>query len=157
MSDQDLQLPVEIRGVMIPLQGMQLLLPNAAVAEVIDYREPDATPDQPDWVLGTISWRQRTLSVVRLEKLLGQSELASGARQRIIVCHTLSEGARRPFVGIVATSIPRLTRVREDVLQGQAMEEDDPSDLVHTRLSIDEQAALIPDLAGLERRLAEVA
>lgn len=156
-SEADTQLPAEIRGVLIPLQGELLLLPNAAVAEVIDYREPDRTPDMPDWMLGSINWRQRNLTVVRLEKLLGRDELVSSTRQRIIVCHTLGEEARRPFVGIVATAIPRLVRVREELLSSQALAEEDPADLVQARLTIEDQQALIPDLGALERRLADVA
>jgi len=154
-QDQDLQLPGEIRGVLIPLQGEQLLLPNAAVAEVIDYREPSPQADAPDWLLGSTSWRQRNLPMVRLETLLGQEQPQGSARQRIVVCHTLSDEARRPFVGIVATAIPRLVRVREEQLQGLPTPQGEGQGVVQARLMLDDQQALIPDLAGLERLISE--
>ena len=42
-----------------------------------------------------------------------------------------------------------------DVLQGLAMRHADPQPLVRARLLVDQQPALVPDLAALERRLAE--
>lgn len=154
MSDA---VPQEIRGVLIPLQGEQLLLPNAAVAEVIDYREPDAVDAAPAWVLGTTAWRQRNLTVVRLEKLLGLQTEGDSPRQRIVICHTLDSDARRPFIGIVAAAIPRLVRLREEGLTGGDLGAELSNAPVHARVSVDDQVALIPDLTAIEGLLAEVA
>jgi len=156
MPEEEQALPSEIRGVLIQLHGEQLLLPNAAVAEVIDYREPQLVEQAPGWLLGTTDWRQRNLAMVRLEKLLGHSDLPTSQRQRIVVCHTLGEGAYRPFVGIVAIAIPRLVRVREEILQAQSVKPGDGA-LVQARLVIDGQDALVPDLSELERQVSEVA
>jgi chemosensory pili system protein ChpC len=154
-QDQERQLPSEIRGVLIPLQGEQLLLPNAAVAEVIDYREPSPQAGAPDWLLGSTSWRQRNLPIIRLERLLGQEQAGTSARQRIVVCHTLSDEARRPFVGIVATAIPRLVRVREEQLQTRPVPAGEGQGVVQARLALNDEAALVPDLAALERLISQ--
>ena len=153
--EQVRQLPSEIRGVLIPLQGEQLLLPNAAVAEVIDYREPSPQAGAPEWLLGSASWRQRNLPIVRLETLLGQEQARTSARQRIVVCHTLSDEARRPFVGIVATAIPRLVRVREEQLQTRPVPDGEGQGVVQARLALDDEAAMVPDLAALERLISQ--
>jgi len=154
-QDQERQLPSEVRGVLIPLQGEQLLLPNAAVAEVIDYREPSPQADAPGWLLGSTSWRQRNLPVIRLETLLGQEQGATSTRQRIVVCHTLSDEARRPFVGIVAAAIPRLVRVREEQLQTKPVPQGEGQGVVQARLKLDDEAAMVPDLSVLERLISE--
>ncbi len=63
-----------LRGVLIPTGQVSLLLPNAAMNEVIDYR--DATPlatAAPAWVLGTVMWRQRPMPVVSIERMLGEA------------------------------------------------------------------------------------
>lgn len=155
MSERALAVPEEIRGVLIPLQHAQLLLPNAAVAEVIGYRDPDDVANGSDWLLGNIVWRQRNLPLIRMERLLGLDVGAGGVRQRIIVCHSLREDARWPFLSMVAAAIPRLVRVHEDVLQGEDM---DPTLLnapVHAQVRYDDSPALIPDLARIEQLLAE--
>ena len=156
MSEGKEQIAREIRGVLIPLQDRQLLLPNAAVAEVIDYRQPEAVAEGPDWLLGSTNWRQRNLMVVRLETLLGTSYDEPTVRLRIVVCHALSDDAKRPFVGIVASAIPRLVRIREELIE--ASESTLVSGMpIHTEVLIDGQVAIIPDLSALEKMLAEAA
>jgi len=156
MSNESTQMVNEIRGVLIPLQNSQLLLPNAAVAEVVDYHQPDSLSEGPDWLLGTTSWRQRNLMLVRLESLFGETVKDTSARQRIIVCHALSVDAKRPFIGIVASSIPRLVRVREAMLESQEMTLS-PDMPIHAQVLIDGQPAIIPDISALEKMLADVA
>lgn len=162
---ESIQVPPEIRAVLIPLAGETLLLPNAAVAEVIDYREPLAQPQAPGWLLGSIDWRQRNLPVVQLERMLGcaggpekpvRPVGRAGRQRRIMVCHTQGEDAGRPFVGIVADAIPRLVRVRESSLQGLPRGQGDDK-LVHARLMVESREALVPDLGELERRVSGLA
>lgn len=156
-EEQGVQVPKEIRGVLIPLQSGQLLLPNAAVAEVIDYRQPAVQENAPEWLLGSTDWRQRKLPVIRLETLLGLPVSGDSVRQRIAVCHSLNEDARRPFFGIVTAAIPRLVRIREEMLSGR----DADSSLVEAPLLaevlFDGVEAMIPDLARIERLLVEAA
>ena len=40
----------DIRGVLISVTQGRLLLPNASVAEVITYSEPEPVADAPDWL-----------------------------------------------------------------------------------------------------------
>ena len=156
MSEEDI-LPSEIRGLLIPLEGDQLLLPNAAVAELIDYREPQKGARDSDWYQGVISWRQRTLPVISLEPLMNRPLSGSSQRKRIVVCHTLGDAAKRPFLGIVANAIPRLVRIREENIVPIAQQSEGESDwLILARLEVDGEAAAIPDLSGLEQRVREM-
>jgi chemosensory pili system protein ChpC len=147
--------PAEIRGVLIPLQSHTLLLPNAAVTEIIDYRELDPVDDAPAWLAGTTNWHRRRLPVVQFERLLGESEIVSGQRRKIMVCYTLNETAREPFIGILAKAIPRLVRVTPEQLQGRPLPSEMADSPVTAALSLGDQAALIPDLERLESRLTQ--
>lgn len=149
------EVPSEIRGVLIPLQQQSLLLPNAAVAEIIDYRELESAQDFPEWVVGSTQWRQRNLPVVQFEKFLDQAVAGGGQRRKILVCHTLQADAQRPFVGILAMAIPRLVRVTQEQLQGEELGAELADAPVLAALKYDGERALIPDLAGLERCLAQ--
>lgn len=150
------QVPAEIRGLLLPLNEHPLLVPNAAVAEIIDFHRLVSVPDAPEWVAGVTEWRRRKLPVVRFERLLGEEVVAS-QRQRIVVCHTLNPEAKRPFVGIAASAIPRLTRVREEILVGEVLPDQWEGLPLCAALRIDGQSALIPDLPALEERLTQVA
>lgn len=150
------EVPAEIRGLLLPLNRHPLLLPNAAVTDIIDFHRLVPVQDSPEWVAGATDWRRRKLPVVRFERLLGE-EVAASQRQRIVVCHTLNPEAKWPFIGIAASAIPRLTRVREEILAGETLPDQWKDLPLCAALRVDGQPALIPDLPALEERLAQVA
>jgi len=49
----------DIRGVLITVTQGRLLLPNASVAEVITYSEPEPVGDAPEWLLGRVRVARR--------------------------------------------------------------------------------------------------
>ncbi|HHI75859.1 MAG TPA: chemotaxis protein CheW [Gammaproteobacteria bacterium] len=145
----------EIRCILIPLDRQALLLPNAAVAEIVDFHRLVSLQGLPDWVAGVTDWRQRRLPVVRFERLLGEPE-ARSQRRRIVVCHALDPQAKRPFIGLVSSAIPRLLRVHAGLLEGRPLAEDWRELPLHAALTVDGREALIPDLPALAQRLSEV-
>jgi len=50
-----------------------MLLPNAAVAEIIGYQDPAAVESGPNWLLGLMSWRGISLPLISLEAIRGGS------------------------------------------------------------------------------------
>ena len=74
-------LPREIRGVMIPVTGGRVLLPNATVAEVITYSQPESVANAPKWLLGRLSWRGWRLPLFSFPMLTGGAEGARRQRQ----------------------------------------------------------------------------
>ena len=63
----------DIRGVLITVTNGRLLLPNASVAEVITYSEPEAVENAPDWLLGRVRWRGWRLPLLSFSRLAGWS------------------------------------------------------------------------------------
>ena len=63
----------EIRGLMIPVTGTRVLLPNATVAEVITYSVPEKIADAPAWLLGRLSWRGWRLPLFSFSMLTGRA------------------------------------------------------------------------------------
>jgi len=145
----------EIRCMLIPLHEGRLLLPNAAVAEVIGYRDPDPVANGADWLQGRVSWRQRDLPVVDFERMLGRPDLGGGIRQRIAVCYALSPDADRPMLGIVAQGIPRLLRVSRQAIESADAGEPGESP-VRMTLSVGGESLLVPDLDYLQAQLPAV-
>lgn len=141
----------DIRGVLIPIGGQQLLLPNATVAEIIAYRDPVSRPENSaDWQLGDIEWRQRKVPVVALETLLG-GQYKGYTRGRIAVCYSLIEGEQRPYLGVVSDGIPHLVRVREEDIEPLPPVDGDAELPVLVRLKLKGEDALIPDIARLSQ------
>ena len=147
-------LPSEIRGLLVPLSGAQLLLPNAMVAEVVNYQAPQPIDDVPGWLKGYVGWRGEIVPLVSVERLLGLAETAAGHRARIVVCTALERNARLSYVGLMARAIPRLIRVTSSNLA--AVDGDTQVFGILARLTVDGEPAVMLDVDGLESELVNV-
>lgn len=140
--------PGEVRGVAVPSGRADLLLPNAAVAEVITYQEPAPYPGAPPWLLGSVAWHERRVPVVSLAAADGvPAPETRGARARVVVCFTPNGNQRLPYVGILAVAPPRLARFVERELEPDAPVE---NQFVEHALLFAGQPAWIPDLDAVE-------
>lgn len=144
-----------IHCLMIPLQDEILLLPNAAVAEVIAYTSPGVLADTPEWFLGRISWRDQWVPVLSFEAASGKGNPAEANTQsRIAVLNTLNANVDVPYIGILTQGIPHLQLVQVDSIKN--------TPTPGTRQSIAEMAILndeqviIPDVDDLEQRLVRL-
>lgn len=147
-------LPSEIRGLLVPLKTDHLLLPNAMVAEVVNYQAPEQIHDAPAWLKGCVAWRGEIVPLISVERLAGLAENALGQRARIVVCTTLGEGSRLTYFGLMAQAIPRLVRITSASLQ--PVEADNQDFGILTRLTIDGEPAVILDVDGLEGELTRI-
>lgn len=144
----------ELRGIMLPVGTHNMLLPNAAVAELIGYQEPESEADKPDWWLGRIDWRGMQIPVVSMEMALGLNSPQPGRRTRIAVLNTLNGNAELPYLGVLSIGISRLARVSAANLIADPQGRPD-SALIMEAVYLGEQEAWIPDLDALERLVVE--
>jgi chemosensory pili system protein ChpC len=147
----------EVRSVLIPLQERQILLPNAAVAEVMGYQQPEYAGDElPEWFLGHLAWRGVMIPVVSFEGLLGDTVVAPGYRGRILILNALGEHERLSHIGLAVHAIPSLVRVSADNIVPVNPPKDDPQPLIKQHVELDMSPALIPDLDEIERQVLDV-
>ncbi|MEW5754873.1 MAG: chemotaxis protein CheW [Pseudomonadota bacterium] len=133
---------------LIPLSEETIILPNTAVAEVISYLEPAPLSGMPEWFLGTIDWRGRTVPIISWELLNGQPRTTPTRESRIVIFNTLDKKSALPFYGIVAQGIPHLQRMSEGELS--FCDENEPHDALCRRVLFREQIISIPDLLKLQ-------
>ena len=81
-SSQDGTPSQDIRGVLIQIEGARLLLPNATIAEVLSYADPEPVENAPDWLLGRIRWRGWQLPLVSFARIAGIRRRAWRPRQQ---------------------------------------------------------------------------
>ena len=148
------QLSQDIRGVMIGVTGARVLLPNATVAEVITYSPPDPVDGAPDWMLGRIRWRGWRLPVISYARMIGSAQDEGEFGAKVVVLKALGGNPRHSYFALLTQGFPRLVTVSQDALTqeeaGQAIE----GVLMHVRLR--DEDAVIPDLAAIEARIAEI-
>jgi chemosensory pili system protein ChpC len=144
-----------VRSLWVPLEEVNLLVPNVAIAEVINYQPLDLIQDGPDWLLGRLQWRDKELPVISMERLCGFSLPQGGRGSRISVVNSVSTDASLPFYAMVTAGIPRLFSADADALGGSMLSAKNLSDTVADCVQIGSEEALIPNLEIIQRLVAE--
>lgn len=144
----------EIRGLMIPVTGGRVLLPNATVAEVITYSIPEKIPDAPEWLLGRLSWRGWRLPLFSFAMLAGTAKKESYSNAKVAVLKALGGNSKLPFMALLAQGFPRLTTITPDLLIPTGDENEHPPG-VHAQVLVRDDQAMIPDLGHIEQLVTE--
>jgi chemosensory pili system protein ChpC len=139
-----------LTGLLLPLADRNLILPNVAIAELIDYQPGTFDLDAPPWYLGLVTWRDRHIPLLSFESACG-SKTVIGDRARIVVLNALGGRPQLKFIALLVQGIPRSCK-----LDSQLSYVDVPlCPLEKAAVQIAEQVAKVPDLLGLEALLVE--
>jgi chemosensory pili system protein ChpC len=139
----------DIRGVLIQIAGGRLLLPNATIAEVLSYADPDPIANAPEWLLGRMRWRGWQLPLIAFARLSGIAAEKGGLGSKVIVLKALGGDPKFPYFAVLTQGFPRLVTVSSD----SVVEDETVGDLptgVQARVLLNEDAALLPDLMQIE-------
>ena len=144
-----------IRGVLIQVADAKLLLPNATIAEVLSYADPEPLSDAPEWLLGRIRWRGWQLPLVAFSRFTGiASDEKGGLGSKVIVLKALGGDAKHPFFAVLTQGFPRLVTVTDGALESNASDDMVPEGVL-AKVRLNDDDALVPDLATLETRIGE--
>ena len=143
----------DIRGVTITVTNGRLLLPNATVAEVITFSEPELVPNAPDWLLGRLRWRGWRVPLVSFARLAGFADKESEAGSKVAVFKALSGNPKLPYFCMVTQGFPRLTTVPAVELLDAPSNEPLPEG-ARMRVVLRDDVAYVPDFEAIELKLA---
>ena len=141
----------DIRGVLITVPQGRLLLPNASVAEVITFSDPEAIEGAPDWMLGNIRWRGWRLPLLSFSRLAGWSSEDAHLGAKVAVLKALGGNAKLPFFAILSQGFPRLVTVSRAALSD--LGEGGDIGEIGARVMLNDDAAVVPDLAAIEAQI----
>jgi len=144
----------DIRGVLIQVTGARLLLPNATIAEVLSFADPEPVANAPDWLLGRIRWRGWQLPLLSFARLSGLAEEHGGLGSKVIVLKALGGDPKAPFFAVLTQGFPRLVTVSQQALAAHDDLEEMPAG-VRAYVALNQDEALVPDLEGIERMVHE--
>lgn len=147
----------DIRGVLIQVAGARLLLPNATIAEVLSYADPDPVGgDAPDWLLGRMRWRGWHLPLIAFGRLAGVAEEKAGLGNKVVVLKALAGNAKTPYIAMLTQGFPRLVTVARETLRlDEAADAQTLPRGIQARVFLNEDEALLPDLDALEALVAD--
>jgi chemosensory pili system protein ChpC len=146
----------DIRGVLIQVAGARLLLPNATIAEVLSYADPEPVgADAPAWLLGRLRWRGWQVPLLAFGTLAGVAEERAVLGSKVVVLKALAGTSRTPYFAMLTQGFPRLVTVSRQAL---SVEDDNAEAMprgVQARVRLNEDPALLPDLEAIEALVAD--
>jgi chemosensory pili system protein ChpC len=137
----------KVRSLWIPMRGMNLLMPNVAVAEVGSFRTPATLPGMPEWLLGTVKWQGNEIPVISLESLCGVSEESTQVFSRLMIVNSVRPDSAVSHYAIVTAGLPGLIQFGEETANGVKAHE---SEALSCTVQIGTEEASIPDLDYLQ-------
>lgn len=151
-------------ALLIGLRNDALILPNAALAEVMtrNRMQPRMQPLSPvpgnkagSARIGSLQWQGRELPVISFEALNGGSiPPIDHRRARLVVLHALSERLPSRAYALLCQGHPQLLPLNAAAVQSAPLRSDDRPEFVLTRVRIATREALIPDMERIEAELA---
>jgi chemosensory pili system protein ChpC len=159
MAESGLQSPrlreseLSVRSLLVPLDGMTLIVPNALVSEVAILTEITPISGGAKWLHGTIAWRGLRVPILSFERAIGGTAGNPTRQSRAIVFNTLNNNRELPFLAVLSQRIPRLLLVTGRMLQGA--KQATPQAGVLARFELQGGEVLVPDMDRLEHLLCE--
>lgn len=146
----------DIRGVLITVTGGRLLLPNASVAEVITYSDPDPVPGAPSWLLGRSRWRGWALPIVSFARLAGWASAEAELGAKVAVLKAVGGNPAMPYFAVLTQGFPRLVTVVAAALQQTSGARSPLPHGVYSQVLFNDDEAVVPDLLAVEGKLIDV-
>ena len=140
-----------LAGLLMPLADRMLLVPNVAVAGLIPYRAPQAVQGMPAWFLGQVQWRDLSLPLLSFEAASSGEPQPVGSAARVAVLNAVGGRDHVKFIALLVQGIPHSIKV--DASLARADVELAPLEL--DAVNLGDMQARIPDLVGLEQKLAD--
>lgn len=139
-----------IHSLEIPLAGTSLLVPSAAIAEVVTAGALAPVPASPHWLVGVLGWRLQAVPVISFEGLLGASVAAATDVSKIVVFYPFPGRKPHEFFGVLTQSEPRPQSI--DPVSSIAAEPNELPDTPYLAagLKSDGQLLAIPDFDALK-------
>ncbi len=144
-----------VRSLFVPIESDNLLIPNAAIAEITSSVDPHPLKGRkkvPKWFLGTIDWREQIVPVFSYEALTGGEIPPPTINTRVAVLKAHNNIDKMPYMAIVTQKIPRLVTVYEESIEPLGENKKlNKTEIAHVLAN--GEPAVIPNLEEIEKML----
>lgn len=141
-----------VHCLLLPLNKEIVILPNAAVAEIIPFYEPEPVNDAPEWFLGQLDWRERRIPLISFETV-SEGEVGKMHKGcRVAILNTLNGNSQLPYIALLTQGLPSLQIVRPNAIQF-AEKPSVQRQSIKAFVNLNGTAAIIPDIDELESRI----
>ncbi|THB73731.1 MAG: chemotaxis protein CheW [Gammaproteobacteria bacterium] len=142
-----------VRCLFIPTVSDNLLIPNAAIAEITNNVDPHPLKGRkkvPEWLLGTFEWREQVVPLISLEAINGEEIPAPTINTRIAVLKAHKKITKMPYMAIVTQKIPKLVTIYDEGIEHLG-EDKEVKKIEAAHVLASGEPAVIPDLDEIEK------
>lgn len=147
-----------IKCVLLTLRTENVVLPNAAVAEIVSLREIKKVSGAPQWMLGKMHWRGVDIPLVSFEAAAEGAGVAMRANQAAVIYLISSDGkaSAYPYVGLSISGVPHISHFsRQQIAIDTDSKKSHP--MVAQRIRINGAAASILNIDEISSMINKVA
>ncbi len=110
----------EIKCVFLTLRKVNVLLPNALVADIISVKEVKESENTPEWFLGNMSWRGVDVPLLSFEAAGGMGAAKVNLNTQAVVLYAVGnkgEVSENPYMGLVMSGVPHVSNFSRDQIK----------------------------------------
>ena len=143
----------QIKCVLLTLQSENVIVPNAAIAEIIASRDVAELDNAPAWLLGKMNWRGIDVPLVSFESAGGFEGKVSSSTQ-IAVLYSMQKDSVYPFIGLAISGVPHVSVFnREQIRPDEAAQGDHP--MVAQKIRVNGAAASVLDIDAMAQMVSQ--
>ncbi len=147
----------KIKCVLLTLRTENVVVPNAALAEIVSLRDVNKVDNAPQWLLGKMHWRGVDIPLVSFEAAAEGSSTAMNANQAAVI-HLISADGKSvyPYVGLSISGVPHISEFSKEQITVDAQERK-AHPMVAQRIRINGAAASILNIDSIASMLKKAA
>lgn len=146
--------PQRINGLLLPMKGFYVIVPQSAVAEIASKPEIVDKEGSVGWFKGVFSWRSEVVAVVSIEELCFRQYDQRHAASRIVILHALEDILEADFYALELAAIPRPVSLEPNSLT-LSLKDIGENEYIASSVLVNGYEAIIPDLKRIERRIQD--
>lgn len=146
--------PQRINGLLLPMKGFYVILPQSAVAEIACKPESMDKERSAGWFKGVFRWRSAVVALASIEELCSWQSDQQRSGSRIVILHALEDALEADFYALELQATPRPLSLESNSLtiSTQVVEK---NEYIASSVHVKGYDAFIPDLNRIERRIQE--
>ncbi len=145
----------QLKCVLLTTNVDKVVMPNAAIAEIVPVRNLINVANKPGWLLGYLDWRGQSIPLVSFE-LIGGIRMPSLSSQEVkaVVVYTISDDRKFNFMAFLVQGAPQAVNVVPTDVIADSLPVEHPA--IAQRVMVKGQQASIIDMVQLETIIKDV-
>lgn len=146
-----------IKCIILTLRSENVMVPNAAIAEIISAKDATRMENVPDWYLGKMAWRGVDVPLVSFEAAGGDKARSVNLNTQVAVLYAVNKDAVYPYIGLVISGVPHVTRFSREqiIVDPESLLEVHSHPMVAQKTRINGAAVSILDIDAIESMVIE--